>query len=91
MSTTVPAGREARVPASRNSPADRFLTAWKRVEHDLLAHWRPAHLGERDPDVAILLTWAEREHHVSPDVADFLHNCRLARNAWCVTGPKAPS
>lgn len=80
--TTVHEARQHKAASSRNSLAERFLAAWKRVEHELLADWRKAHKGERDPDVATLIVWAEREHHATADVADFLRNCREARNAY---------
>lgn len=68
--------------AARHSPAERFLEAWKRVEHELVGAWRSAHPSEREADVAAVLAWAEREHRVSPKIADFLQTCRQARNAY---------
>lgn len=82
MTTTAHDVRQRERIPSRSSLADRFLAAWKRAEHELLASWRKAHKGARDPDAATLILWAEREHHATADVADFLHNCREARNAY---------
>lgn len=62
--------------------ADRFLTAWKRLEAETTSRWRAAHKGARAPDSASVLAWAERQHLVNGDAADFLHSCRAARNAY---------
>ncbi len=62
--------------------ADRFLTAWKRLEAEFSSRWAAAHKGIREPDTAAMLAWAERQHLLSGEAADFLHSCRAARNAY---------
>ncbi len=62
--------------------SDRFLTAWKRLEAETSSRWRAANKGTREPDQAAILAWAERQHLVSGEAADFLHSCRVARNAY---------
>ena len=78
---------------SATSPADRFLSAWKRLEGLLIERWRAAHPGQREPDAASVLAWAERTHLIGADAADFLHSCRAARNAYahvCFDGYDGP-
>jgi hypothetical protein len=62
--------------------ADRFLTAWKRLEAEISTRWLAANKGVREPDAAAMLAWAERGHLLNGDAADFLHSCRAARNAY---------
>ena len=62
--------------------ADRFLSAWKRFEAEIGSRWGAEHRGIGKPDTATLLAWAERQHLVNGDAADFLHSCRIARNAY---------
>jgi CBS domain-containing protein len=62
--------------------ADRFLIAWKRLEAELSSRWRASNGGAPEPDSATILVWAERRHLVNRNVADFLHSCRAARNAY---------
>jgi len=64
------------------SAADRFLTAWKRLEAEIGSRWGAEHRGMKTPDTATLLTWAERQHLVHGEAADFLDSCRKARNAY---------
>jgi hypothetical protein len=68
--------------SQEGTAADRFLTAWKRLEAEISLRWCDAHKGTREPDTAAMLTWAERQHLMSGATADFLHNCRAARNAY---------
>ena len=67
---------------SQATAADRFLTAWKRLEAETSSRWRASHRGTREPDAAAILAWAERQHLLSGEAADFLHSCRAARNAY---------
>lgn len=62
--------------------ADRFLTAWKRLEAETSSRWRAAHKGLKEPGAGAILVWAEREHLVNSETADFLHSCKAARNAY---------
>jgi hypothetical protein len=68
--------------SQEGTAADRFLTAWKRLEAEISSRWGDAHKGTREPDTAAMLTWAERQHLMSDAAADFLHSCRAARNAY---------
>jgi hypothetical protein len=68
--------------ADKATAADRFLSAWKRLEAEISARWRGAHRGASEPDTATMLVWAEREHLLHPEAAYFLQSCRLARNAY---------
>src|SRR5664280_531407 len=68
--------------SQEGTAADRFLTAWKRLEAEISSRWGDAHKGSRVPDTAAMLAWAERQHLLSGAAADFLHNCRAARNAY---------
>jgi CBS domain-containing protein len=67
---------------SQATAADRFLTAWKRLEAEISSRWRASHKGTRDPDAVAMLGWAEKEHLLSGETARFLHSCRVARNAY---------
>jgi len=62
--------------------ADRFLSTWKRLEAEIGSRWGAEHRGMKKPDSATLLAWAERQHLVHGEAADFLHSCRAARNAY---------
>jgi hypothetical protein len=62
--------------------ADRFLIAWKKLEAEISSRWRASNGGVPEPDSATVLVWAERQHLVNRKVADFLHSCRAARNAY---------
>jgi hypothetical protein len=69
-------------PPGSATAAERFLSAWKRLEAELLRQWQPSHADERGADAAALLFWGERKHLLGADVADFLHSCRAAPNAY---------
>ncbi|HEX7535976.1 MAG TPA: hypothetical protein VF391_03110 [Dermatophilaceae bacterium] len=68
--------------SQEGTAADRFLTAWKRLEAEITLRWCDAHKGAREPDMAAMLSWAERQHLMSGATAYFLHSCRVARNAY---------
>ena len=68
--------------SQNGTAADRFLSAWKRLEGEIGSRWRDAHKGVRETDAAAMLAWAERQHLLSGDAADFLQSCRAARNAY---------
>jgi len=51
--------------SQEGTAADRFLTAWKRLETEISSRWGDAHKGTREPDTAAMLTWAERQHLMS--------------------------
>jgi len=63
---------------SSGTPADRFMTAWKHIE----AWLRTNHNDGRVEEADSFIDKASRTGAVSKDVADFLHKCRLARNAY---------
>ena len=84
-SDRVPGAPLARGGDPENRRADRFMTAWKRIEGVLKDKWLQEHptVPERDaPDIAVLLRWAASRHLVPPATEDFLHSCRHARNAY---------
>lgn len=68
--------------SQEGTAADRFLTAWKRLEAEISSRWREANKGIREPDAAAILAWAERQQLLNGDAGDFLHSCRAARNAY---------
>lgn len=62
--------------------AERFLVAWKGLETEISSRWRATKGESPETDSATILVWAERQHLVNRSVADFLHSCRAARNAY---------
>jgi hypothetical protein len=68
--------------SQEGTAADRFLTAWKRLEAEIGSRWAATNRGVREPDMAAMLAWAERQHLFSGEATDFLHSCRAARNAY---------
>jgi hypothetical protein len=68
--------------SQKGTVADRFLTAWKQLQAKISSRWRDPNKRIREPDAAAILAWAERQHLLNGDAADFLHNHRAARNAY---------
>ncbi len=62
--------------------ADRFFTAWKRLEKVTGERWRDAHPRQAAPDSATVLLWAQRTQLLTDEAADFVRGCRAARNAY---------
>jgi hypothetical protein len=76
----------------RPSSAERFLSAWIRLENDLTSRYRDATSTSR-ADTTSVLRWAERTHLLSPGAVDFALHCRDARNAYahvCFDGYDGP-
>jgi hypothetical protein len=75
--------------------ADRFLTTFKLIEQHLCGQWCSAHDAGKPPALFTVLSWAEQNHRITADMAEFLQACRQARNAYAhitfpgYTGPIA--
>lgn len=80
--------------------ADRFLTAWKRLERCLYEQRNEESNQRVNDDIIEILTWAWRTSRINTQVYSFLDRCRQARNAYAhvvfdgyegpVTLPPAP-
>jgi hypothetical protein len=62
--------------------ADRFIEAFKSIERQLGDKWCDVHSRDKPPALYAVLSWAERNHRITGDTAEFLHACRQARNAY---------
>jgi hypothetical protein len=62
--------------------ADRFFTAWKRLEKVTGERWQAAHPHQSVPDAATVLIWSQRTKLLTDEAADFIRRCRSARNAY---------
>lgn len=62
-------------------PAERFITAWKRLEQELQSRWRQEGRPST-PSSDELLRWSESSGDVPRATSKFLHACRRARNAY---------
>lgn len=74
------------------SAAERFLSAWKTLESELLRRYKSAQPLDRS-DMGWVLRWAERTHLLSSTATDFAFRCRDARNAYahiCFDGYEGP-